>query len=122
MFIPDISRPMDDLENGQPKQAGIVLLELYVDLLRLEVCIRNVAGKIKDIANRDETARRLMTILVVGLLSPTAILAFLGIPSCLTQARVIAAWLGMVPRAQSTRCKRPCSAKRNKQVAISEPL
>lgn len=93
-----------------------------MDLLCLEVCIRNVAGKIKNIADRDETARRLMTILDVGLLSPTAILAFIGNPSCLTQAQVIAAWLGKVPRVQSTRCKRPCSAKRNKQVAISEHL
>lgn len=69
-------------------------------LRRPAIC--SVSAEIKNIADRDETARRLMTIPGVGPLGATAILAFIGDPARFRKARDVAAWLGLVPRQHST--------------------
>lgn len=61
-----------------------------------------MSAEIKNIADSDETARRLMTIPGVGPLGATAILAFIGDPARFKKARDVAAWLGLVPRQHST--------------------
>lgn len=93
---------MEDTENDLTGRARIVLQELQADLLRLEERTRSVSTKIKNIADRDEIARRLMTIPGVGPLGATAILASIGDPSRFKKARDVAAWLGLVPRQHST--------------------
>ncbi|TNH40945.1 IS110 family transposase [Paracoccus haeundaensis] len=102
VFKLDIVRTIDDPENDLTERARVVLRELQADLLRLEERILSVSTEIKNIADRDETARRLMTIPGVGPLGATAILASIGDPSRFKKARDVAAWLGLVPRQHST--------------------
>ena len=97
-----IVRALDDAENDLTDRARLVLRELHADLLQLETRIRAVTTEIKDIADADETARRLMTIPGIGALGATAILAAVGDPSRFRRARDVAAWLGLVPRQHST--------------------
>ncbi|WP_281932497.1 IS110 family transposase [Roseibium album] len=102
IFKLDIARALEDTENDLTERARIVLQELQADLLRLEERIRSVSTEIKNIADMDETARRLMTTPGVGPLGATAILASIGDPSRFKKARDVAAWLGLVPQQHST--------------------
>lgn len=102
VFKLDIARALEDTENDLTGRARIVLQELQADLLRLEERIRSVSTEIKNIADRDEIARRLMTIPGVGPLGATAILASIGDPLRFKKARDLAAWLGLVPQQHST--------------------
>jgi transposase len=79
-----------------------VLRELHAELLEIEARARTVSTEIKNIADADETARRLMTIPGVGALGATAILAAIGDPGRFKRARDVAAWLGLVPQQHST--------------------
>ena len=87
IFKLDIARALEDTENDLTERARIVLQELQADLLRLEERIRSVSTETKNIADMDETARRLMTIPGVGSLGATAILASIGDPSLFKTAR-----------------------------------
>lgn len=102
VFKIDIVRALDDAENDLTDRARLVLRELHADLLQLETRIRAVTTEIKDIADADETARRLMTIPGIGALGATAILAAVGDQSRFRRARDVSAWLGLVPRQHST--------------------
>lgn len=83
-------------------RARLVLRELRAELLQLEARIQAVTRELKEIADADESARRLMTIPGIGALGATAILAAVGDPPRFRKARDIAAWLGLVPREHST--------------------
>ena len=78
VFKLDIVRAIDDPENDLTERARIVLREMQLDLLRLEERILSVSTEIKAIADRHETARRLMKIPGIGPLGATAILASIG--------------------------------------------
>ena len=81
VFKLDIIRVLDDAGDDLTDRARNVLHELNADLLRLEMQIKDVSIEIKNIADADETARRLMTIPGIGPFGATAILAAVGIPS-----------------------------------------
>lgn len=102
VFKIDLERVLTDAENDLTDRARLVLAELRDDLIRLEERIRSVSTEIKNIADADETARRLMSIPGVGPLGATAILAAIGDPRRFKKARDVAAWLGLVPRQHST--------------------
>jgi hypothetical protein len=55
-----------------------LLGDLHADLLRLEERIRQVTKEIEAIADREDVARRLMTIPGIGALGATALLAAIG--------------------------------------------
>lgn len=91
VFKLDIARAIYNLENDLTDRARVVSRELQEDLLRLEERVLSVSAEIKNIADRDETARRLMTIPGVGPLGATAILASIGDPTRFKKARDVAA-------------------------------
>lgn len=102
VFKLDIGRVLDDPNNDLTARARLVLRELHAELLEIEARVRTVSTEIKNIADADETARRLMTIPGVGALGATAILAAIGDPGRFKRARDVAAWLGLVPQQHST--------------------
>lgn len=102
VFKIDILRVLDDEDNDLTDRARLVLRELHAELIELESRIRTVSTEIKNIADADETARRLMTIPGIGALGATAILAAVGDPRRFKKARDIPAWLGLVPQQHST--------------------
>lgn len=102
VFKIDILRVLDDGDNDLTDRARRVLRELHADLIELDRRVKEVSADIKNIAETDETARRLMTIPGIGALGATAILAAVGDPRRFGKARDVPAWLGLVPRQHST--------------------
>ncbi|MEM8644035.1 MAG: IS110 family transposase [Pseudomonadota bacterium] len=102
VFKVDIVHVIDDEENDLTARARLVLRELHAELLEIEGRVRTVSTEIKNIADADEAARRLMTIPGIGSLGTTAILAAVGDPKRFKRARDIPAWLGFVPQQHST--------------------
>lgn len=78
VFRLDIDRTIDDPEDNLMERARSVLWELQGDLLCLKERILSISTEIKNIADRNETVRRLTMLLGVGPLGETAILASNG--------------------------------------------
>ena len=102
VFKIDILRVIDDDTNDLTPRSRTILLELHEDFVRLEQRIASISKEIKDTADADERARRLMTIPGIGPLGATAIIAAIGDTSRFKRGRDVAAWLGLVPRQHST--------------------
>lgn len=102
LFKLDLCKVLDDQTNDLTLLARKILSELYADFQQLEKRISEVSQAIKDIADSDERARRLMTIPGIGPLGATAILSAAGDATRFKRARDVAAWLGLVPRQYST--------------------
>ena len=81
-----------DGENGLSPGFRACLQELYEELVHVD----------ERMARADEQARRLITILGVGPMTATALLAAVGDISTFRNGRELAAWLGLVPRQCST--------------------
>ncbi len=64
--------------------------------------IKTIELKLKVICKQNKECRRLLTIPGVGLLTATALIAAIGDISVFKNGRELAAWLGLVPRQQST--------------------
>lgn len=102
VFKLDIVRVLDDTANDLTDRARLVLRQLHDELLAIEERIGRISTEIKNIADADDAARRLMTIPGIGPLGATAILAAVGDQRRFKRARDIPAWLGLVPRQHST--------------------
>jgi transposase len=102
VFKLDLPRVIADDENDLTPTMRRLLGNLFEDLKRLEKRIKVVTREIEALAAKDERARRLMTVPGIGPLGATALLASAGDAQQFKKARDMAAWLGLVPRQQST--------------------
>jgi transposase len=59
-------------------------------------------NKLQQLSNQNEDCKRLQSIPGIGLLSATALVSAIGDISMFKNGRELAAWLGLVPRQQST--------------------
>lgn len=76
--------------------------ELRGEWLELDTKIQALNGEFVELAHHDAAARRLTSIPGVGVLNATALIAAVGNASGFTRARDLGAWLGLVPRQQTT--------------------
>ena len=102
VFKIDLIRILSQDDNDLTDCARLVLRELFDELSDLEKRLKKVTAQIKDFADADERARRLMTIPGIGPLGATAVLAAAGDAKRFKRARDVAAWMGLVPRQYST--------------------
>ena len=102
VFRRDLPRVLGDEENDLTPAMRRMLTELYEDIERLDSRIAAATREIEALAARDDRARRLMTIPGIGPLGATALLAAVGDGAQFRKARDLAAWLGLVPRQNST--------------------
>lgn len=102
LFKLDLPHALNDEGNDISPAMRRLLGDLYADLSRLEERIRQVTKEIEAIADREDVARRLMTIPGIGALGATAVLAAIGNGLQFRRARDLAPWLGLVPRQYST--------------------
>ncbi|BCH12521.1 hypothetical protein MesoLj131c_67790 (plasmid) [Mesorhizobium sp. 131-3-5] len=102
LFKLDLPLVLDDLSNDLTPAMRKLLVDLFADLRQLEQRINDVTREIAAIADREDVARRLMTIPGIGALGATALLAAVGTGCQFQKARDLAAWLGLVPREYST--------------------
>ena len=93
---------LEDEQNELTPRSRALFRELYAELLDLEGKIASVERKINQIFKASEQCQRLAQIQGVGPLTSTALVAAVGDARVFKNGRHMAAWLGLVPRQQST--------------------
>jgi transposase len=89
-----------------PPPLGSALLEAALEIEALEKRLRAVERELEHLAGQDEAIERLRTIPGVGLLTATALVAFVGDLRRFPSGRHFASYLGLTPRETSTGLKR----------------
>ena len=102
VFRSDLPRVLADDTNDLTPAMRVMLSEIFEDVGRVDQRIASVTRQIEALADREDKARRLMTIPGIGPLAATALLAAVGDGRQFRRARELAAWLGLVPREHST--------------------
>ena len=84
-----------------PRMIGL-LTDLAQDWRRLDERIASVSAEIEALAEQDNSCQRLMTVPGVGPIISSAVVAAIGNGVGFKQGRDFAAWLGLVPKQEST--------------------
>jgi transposase len=84
-----------------PRMVNLIA-ELVQDWRRLDERIAAVSAEIESLAEQDEGCQRVMTVPGVGPIISSAVVAAIGNGAGFTQGRDFGAWLGLVPRQEST--------------------
>ncbi len=97
--LPEI---LEDAENGLTDGTRRLLAALGDELVRLDERVGEFDRQITALSRGHEVCQRLMSIPGIGPLIATALVAAVGDASVFKSGREMAAWLGIVPRQQST--------------------
>ena len=97
-----IARIRSDEEPGVPETANAALLALAAQLESLASEIRQLERRLMAWHREDDTSQRLETIPGVGIITATALSASVPDPSVFKSGRQFAAFLGLVPRQNSS--------------------
>src|SRR5205809_6674767 len=84
-----------------PRMVGLVT-DLVQDWRRLDERIAAVSAEIEALAEQDDGCQRLMTVPGVGPIISSAVVAAIGNGAGFKQGRDFGAWLGLVPKQEST--------------------
>ncbi|MFP3034436.1 MAG: IS110 family transposase [Candidatus Tisiphia sp.] len=76
--------------------------ELKEEFVENDKKIKELEQRLKIIASQYSNHQQLMTILGIGLITATALIASIGNASCFENGRQLSAWLGLVPRQHSS--------------------
>jgi transposase len=79
-----------------------LIADLMQDWRRLDERIATVSAEIEALAQQDESCQRLITVPGVGPIISSAVVAAIGNGSGFKQGRDFGAWLGLVPKQEST--------------------
>ncbi len=93
---------LEEAENGLSVGMRGLLHRLRVRWLALDVEIEEVTLLLKQAASRSELCQRAVTIPGIGPIVSTAVVAAVGNARMFRRGRDMAAWLGLVPRQNST--------------------
>lgn len=77
-------------------------LDLYSELISLEKRAQKYTKLIKNLANANQTSKRLLKIPGIGEITASALASKVNKPGDFKNGREFAAWLGLVPRQNST--------------------
>ena len=97
--LPDILNSNTDVLS--PRLVRLIT-ELMQDWRRLDERITALSAEIEALARQDDSSRRLMTVPGVGPIISSAVVAAIGNGAGFKQGRDFAAWLGLVPKQEST--------------------
>lgn len=97
--LPDILSSESDALS--PRMINLIG-ELIEDWRRLDERIASVSTEIEVLAKQDESCQRLMSIPGVGPIVSSAVVAAIGNGTGFKQGRDFAAWLGLIPKQEST--------------------
>jgi transposase len=79
-----------------------LIADLMEDWRRLDERIADVSAEIEALATQDEHCQRLMSVPGVGPIISSAVVAAIGTGAGFKQGRDFGAWLGLVPKQEST--------------------
>ncbi len=97
--LPDILSSNQDALS--PRMVGLIA-DLAQDWRRLDERIGAVSAEIEALARQDDSCQRLMTLPGVGPIISSAVVAAIGNGNGFKQGRDFGAWLGLVPKQEST--------------------
>lgn len=101
-----LRKALHDILAAGPAELSPRILYLLEDLAAdwrwLDERIESVSAQIEALAEQDESCQRLMTVPGIGPIISSAVVAAIGNGSGFTQGRDFGAWLGLVPRQEST--------------------
>jgi transposase len=97
--LPDILS--SNAEVVSPRMVRLIA-DLAQDWRRLDERIESVSAEIEALAQQDDSCQRLMTVPGVGPIISSAVVAAIGNGSGFKQGRDFGAWLGLVPKQEST--------------------
>jgi transposase len=98
-MLPEILGSTTDVLS--PRMAGLIA-GLAQDWRRLDERIAAVSAEIEALARQDENCQRLITVPGVGPIISSAVVAAIGNGAGFKQGRDFGAWLGLVPKQEST--------------------
>lgn len=93
---------LEEQAAGLSPRIHALVQDLFDGWLHLDERIAAFDAEFAEMARMDETARRLSTVPGIGPINATALLAAVGDASAFTKGRDMAAWLGLVPRQETT--------------------
>jgi transposase len=96
----------DERDKRLPISARISLVVLAAQLQALQTFIRSIEKRIMTQHRASQESKRLATIPGIGVVGATAIAATITDPKVFRSGRDFAAWIGLVPREDSTGGKR----------------
>jgi transposase len=92
----------DEADGRLPIFARQALQALVAQIRDVQTRIATLEAELVAWCRRDDASRRLATIPGVGPITATAMAATVTDPSCFSSGRQLAAWLGLVPRQNSS--------------------
>lgn len=98
----ELPQLLSDTQNDLTAIARELVADLYEHFLLLEQRVTRVEEVIERLGSSQEIVKRLLTIPGVGLLTATALVAAVGDGKWFKNGRQMAAWLGLVPRQDSS--------------------
>lgn len=101
---------LQDAESGLPDAVRPALHEARTEILDLERRVRSVERDLRALARQVPVIGRLLSIPGVGLITATALVAFVGDVFRFPTARHFASYLGLTPRERSTGLRRRLGA------------
>jgi transposase len=108
--VPQVMALLADIESGLPDALRDVLAEVAREVRALEVRVREVERSLEAMARDSELVARLRTVPGVGLLTATALVAFVGDVHRFPSGRRFASYLGLTPRESSSGLRRRLGA------------
>jgi transposase len=108
--LPHVGELVSDADSGLPDALRPVLAEAAREIRDLEARVREVERSLETMARESDLLVRLRTIPGVGLLTATALMAFVGDVQRFPSARHFASYLGLTPRETSSGLRRHLAA------------
>jgi transposase len=100
--VPQVWALVSDAESGVPDAMRPALAEAAREIRELEQRVHEIERSLEAMARRSDVVTRLRTVPGVGLLSATALLAFVGDVRRFPSGRHFASYLGLTPRESSS--------------------
>jgi transposase len=104
--VPHLWALVSDAESGLPEALRPVLAEAAREIGELERRVKEVEHSLEAMASTSPVVERLRTIPGVGLLTATALVAFVGDVHRFPSGRHLASYLGLTPRESSSGLRR----------------
>jgi transposase len=101
-LIGQVKEVISNEESGLSERTKHVISELTSEFNSIQERISRVEEILKSILKENEDVRRIETIPGIGLISATALVAAIGDPKNFKNGRHLSAWLGLVPRQNSS--------------------
>ena len=108
--VPRVWELVSDADSGLPAALRPALAEAAREIRELEARVREVERSLETMARESDAIARLRTVPGVGLLTATALVAFVGDVQRFPSGRHFASYLGLTPRESSSGLRRHLGA------------